>query len=177
MWYMVPDFAPRHLAALCVPRINHNKPSAILNSEPPVLIDANFSTLWCEGTGWSAEAVFAILNSTWGELCMEALATTLGGGALKLEATHLRQVPIPAFSHSQKQSLRVLVCQVLKSRCPSVEFQRRRFEVDEIVASALSRRRVSRGETRMFVDKLSAIIHSLRAKRRRTLAQQLLPNE
>jgi hypothetical protein len=167
MWYMVPDFSPRHMAALCVPRIIHDEPSAILNSEPPVLIDANFSTLWCEGNGWSAEAVFAILNSTWGELCMEALAATLGGGALKLEATHLRQLPVPSFSESQKQSLRIFVCELLEAHCPSTEFRQHRVRIDQMVVSALARRKVSKREARVSVDKLVAIIRSLRAKRRR----------
>ena len=36
---------------------------------------------------------------------MEALGTALGGGALKLEATHLRQIPAPVFSHVAKAQL------------------------------------------------------------------------
>jgi hypothetical protein len=167
MWYMVPDFSPRHLPALCVPRIIHDEPSAILNSEPPVLIDANFSTLWCEGNGWSAEAVFAILNSTWGELCMEALGATLGGGALKLEATHLRQLPVPSFSDSQKQSLRIFACELLEAHCPSTGFRQHRGRIDQMVVSALARRKISKREVKVSVDKLAAIIRSLRAKRRR----------
>ena len=167
MWYMVPDLAPRHLPSLCVPRIIHDEPNAILNADPPVLIDANFSTLWCEGDTWTAESVFAILNSTWGELCMEALGATLGGGALKLEATHLRQLPIPAFSGSAKESLRSLVREALDSECTLSELRHHRTKIDRVVLSALAQRKVSVTEVKAIVEKLAGIIHSLRAKRRR----------
>jgi len=167
MWYMVPDLAPRHLPSLCVPRIIHDEPNAILNADPPVLIDANFSTLWCEGDTWTAESVFAILNSTWGELCMEALGATLGGGALKLEATHLRQLPIPAFSGSEKESLRSLVREALDLERTMSELRHHRTKIDRVVLSALAQRKVSVTEVKAIVEKLGGIIHSLRAKRRR----------
>ena len=167
MWYMLPDFAPRHFPSLCVPRIIHDEPNAILNAEPPVLIDANFSTLWCEGDAWSAESVFAILNSTWGELCMEALGSTLGGGALKLEATHLRQLPTPAFSGLEKERLRSLVSEFLDSKCTRSEFRHYRAKIDRVVVSALNQREVSASEAKATVEKLAGIVRSLRAKRRR----------
>lgn len=177
MWYMVPDLARRHLPALCVPRIIHDEPNAILNAEPPVLIDANFSTLWCESDAWSADNVFAILNSTWGELCMEALGSTLGGGALKLEATHLRQLPIPAFSGSEKESLRGLVREILDSEITVGEFRNHREKIDRIVFSALAQRKISVGETKAIVEKLARIVRSLRNKRRRHHKPGALDNE
>lgn len=167
MWYMVPDLAPRHLPSLCVPRIIHDEPNAILNAEPPVLIDANFSTLWCEGDTWNSESVFAVLNSTWGELCMEALGSTLGGGALKLEATHLRQFPIPAFSAVERESLRSLVRETLDSKCTVSESRHHRAEIDRVVISALTQRKVAVSEAKATVEKLSGIVRLLRAKRRR----------
>jgi hypothetical protein len=36
---------------------------------------------------------------------MEAVGTTLGGGALKVEATHLRRMPIPALPDALKNEL------------------------------------------------------------------------
>lgn len=167
MWYMVPDFAPRHIPSLCVPRIINDVPNAILNAEPPVLIDANFSTLWCEGGAWNAEDVFAILNSTWGELCMESLGATLGGGALKLEATHLRQLPIPALSGSEKENLRRHVREALDSECLLNDFRYHRAKIDWIVVSALAQRKVSVSEAKAYVEELELLIRSLRAKRRR----------
>ena len=47
-WYMLPAFTARHLPAIFTPRINHGTPAVALNTQPPILIDANFSTLWAE---------------------------------------------------------------------------------------------------------------------------------
>lgn len=174
MWYMVPDLAPRHLPSLCVPRIIHDKPTAILNSESPVLIDANFSTLWCEDDQWDSKVVFAVLNSTWGELCMESLGATLGGGALKLEATHLRQLPIPALSGSEKERLRSIVREALDSGCLVNEFRYCRDKIDRIIVAALAQRRVSVSEVNAYTEKLEAIVRSLRAKRRRVYTRMPL---
>lgn len=168
MWYMIPDFAPRHFATLCVPRIIHDEPRVVLNSEPPVLLDANFSTLWCEGSEWSSEAVFAVLNSTWGELCMEALGATLGGGALKLEAAHLRQLPIPTFSGAQKEKIRCLVREALDGGLAAGAYERYRAKIDQVILSALAERKLSTAEAKASVQDLSGIVLALRSKRRRT---------
>ncbi len=168
MWYMVPDFAPRHTASVCVPRIIHDEPSAVLNSDPPVLIDANFSTLWCENGVWTAEIIFAVLNSTWGALCMEALGAILGGGALKLEATHLRQFPLPILSDSAKRCLTSLARKTLNLTYDMASLRHHRLQIDQVVVSALAQRRMSLGDTKAAVEKLAGLIHSLRAKRRRS---------
>ena len=104
-WYMLPDFTPRHLPAAFVPRINHGLPWVEVNLDPPVLVDANFSTFWAPEKGWTRHALKALLNSIWCRAAMEALGTPLGGGALKLEATHLRCIPVPALSDSEKAEL------------------------------------------------------------------------
>ena len=104
-WYMLPDFAPRHRPALFLPRIIHDEPRVCLNAKPPVLVDANFSTFWSDDADWHPHAAFALLNSAWVRLCMEALGSTLGGGALKLEATHLRRLPLPPLSHDDLAEL------------------------------------------------------------------------
>ena len=94
-WYMLPTFARRHRPDAFVPRINQGVPLVEENDTPPVLIDANFSTLWGDLPAWTGPALCALFNSSWGRACMEALGTPLGGGALKLEATQLKQLPIP----------------------------------------------------------------------------------
>lgn len=104
-WYMLPDFAPRHLPAVFVPRVNHGRPWAESNFDPPILIDANFSTLWSTEETWTRFALKAMLNSIWCHALMEALGTPLGGGALKLEASHLRQMPIPKLSETAREAL------------------------------------------------------------------------
>lgn len=104
-WYMLPDFATRHLPAAFVARINHSVPWVETNCDPPLLIDANFSTFWAPEGGWTRYALKALLNSVWCRAFMEALGTPLGGGALKLEATHLRQMLVPRLTDGAKAAL------------------------------------------------------------------------
>jgi N-6 DNA Methylase len=96
-WYMLPPFARRHRPDAFVPRVNQRIPWVEINDDPPVLIDANFSTIWGERPHWTRFALRALLNTLWCRACMEALGTPLGGGALKLEATQLRSLPIPSL--------------------------------------------------------------------------------
>lgn len=104
-WYMLPDFTPRHIPAAFVPRINDGVPWVECNRDPVLLIDANFSTFWAPDGDWPRYALKALLNSTWCRAFMEAIGTPLGGGALKLEATHLRHVPVPVLSAAAKRDL------------------------------------------------------------------------
>ena len=62
------------------------------------MIDANFSTLWIEAsteTSLARAALLALLSSAWAAAVFESTGTVMGGGALKLEATHLRRVLLP----------------------------------------------------------------------------------
>lgn len=104
-WYMLPDFTSRHLPAAFVPRINDGVPWVECNRDPALLIDANFSTFWAPNGEWPRHALKALLNSTWCRAFMEAIGTPLGGGALKLEATHLRHLPVPVLSVAAKRDL------------------------------------------------------------------------
>ena len=130
-WYMLPDFAPRHLPAVFVARINHGLPWVETNLDPPVLIDANFSTFWPVQGGWTYHALKALLNSVWCRAFMEASGTPFGGGALKLEATHLRQMAIPILSDAAKRELSKAGMELTKN---AAEIQRR---VDAIILDAL----------------------------------------
>ncbi len=104
-WYMLPEFAPRHVPAAFAPRINHGVAWVESNRDPAILIDANFATFWVPQGGWTRHALKALLDSAWCRAFMEALGTPFGGGALKLEATHLRHIPIPVLSASARQEL------------------------------------------------------------------------
>ena len=104
-WYMLPDFAPRHLPTVFVPRINQGTPQVECNIHPPLIIDANFSTFWALEDGWSPFAMKALLNSVWCRAYMETAGTPLGGGALKLEATHLKQMPVPQLTDDARAAL------------------------------------------------------------------------
>jgi hypothetical protein len=104
-WYMLPDFAPRHLPQAFVPRVISGEPRTERNFSDPIIIDANFSTIWSLDGQWSGGALKALFNSIWCIAYMESLGTPLGGGALKLEAAHLRQLRIPVFTAEQRAKL------------------------------------------------------------------------
>jgi hypothetical protein len=101
------------------------------NVEPRILIDANFSTFWAPSNNWSAPALKALLNSTWCQLVMESLGTPMGGGALKLEAAHLRKLPIPALSETEKEKLHIEGLQLRRAS------EKTRERIDKIVFEAL----------------------------------------
>lgn len=97
-WYQLPPMTPRHQPELLVARINHGHPRFIANPGA-ALVDANFSTLWRDGESGPADqsAMLALLNSSWTQAVLESSATVLGGGALKVEATQLRRLPVPVL--------------------------------------------------------------------------------
>jgi hypothetical protein len=116
-WYMLPKFVRRHLPDLLIPRVNYRHPKSILNAPEKVLIDANFSTLWLnDGATIKPQALLAFLKSSWAIAAMELSATVLGGGALKLEAAHIRHLPIPKLSGSDWAKLSTLGEQLVSRR-------------------------------------------------------------
>ena len=105
-WYMLPDFAPRHRPDLLMARVNHGSPKAFLNESRAALVDANFSTVWCEsGVLIDVYACLAVMNSTWFQAALELVASVMGWGALKVEASHLRQVPVPRMDERLRAAL------------------------------------------------------------------------
>jgi hypothetical protein len=57
------------------------------------------------GSTTSPELLVAYLNSTLAAALFEHLGSVMGGGALKVEATHLSSFPVPAFSPEQAAML------------------------------------------------------------------------
>jgi hypothetical protein len=131
-WYHLPEFAARHSPDILVPRINHRKIRFRLNSIPHTLVDANFSTLWLGKRSFlDLYSLFALLNSEWCLLICELQASILGGGALKLEATHIRRVLFPQLSLSEVRRLRLLGLELHRSPNAKV-----RQKIDAIVFAA-----------------------------------------
>ena len=116
-WYMIPPLTQRHCPELFVPRVNGQTPKTRLNAEPPIAIDANFSTIWISNKipGHDKYSILALLNSTWCVVAMEEYGTVMGGGALKLEATHIKRIPIPTLSVVGIQQLSVIGKKLLKT--------------------------------------------------------------
>lgn len=92
-WYMLPALANRHLPQLSIPRVNYKSTRCTMIADG-VVVDANFSTLWTENKQ-DAFAMFGLLNSSWVQAYFESIATVMGGGALKVEATHIRRLLLP----------------------------------------------------------------------------------
>jgi hypothetical protein len=129
-WYMLPDFAPRHQPDLLMPRVNGGTPKAWLVADRSVLVDANFATLRVNGSGLDAYALLALLNSAWCRAVLEYGASVMGGGALKVEAAHLRRLPIPKLSAAEWHRLAAL------GRCLEDD-SKRIGDIDRLVTSAL----------------------------------------
>ena len=127
-WYMLPDLMPRHRPAAFLPRIVHDVPRTYANSDPAFLVDANFSTLWSDQSAWTPLLLSTFLSSVWCRALMEATGTRLGGGALKLEASHLRQLPLPLLDRDTFTHLAAAA----ELRAPS-----RQTTVDRVVLGAL----------------------------------------
>lgn len=133
-WYMLPDFAARHTPDVMIARVNSSTPKAYLNKSRECLIDANFSTLWTLATSqWSAPALLAFMNCSWAQALIELSGAVMGGGALKVEATHLRRLPIPSLGKERLEKLSTLGERLAQGE----DSQKVIALIDDIVAQAL----------------------------------------
>lgn len=132
-WYQLPEFAPRHRPSLFLARVCGGPPRTYLNRSS-VVVDANFSGLWpTEPDALPAEAMLALLNSSWVWANLEVTCTVLGGGALKVEATDLRHLALPNLSAEDIDRLVQLGDAMM--RHPSDQLA---LAIDEIVARSAS---------------------------------------
>ena len=93
---MLPILTNRHTPQLCISRVNYKNARCFLIADEGIVVDANFSTLWtATGDKQQVYAMFALLNSTWTQSYLETIATVMGGGALKVEASHIRKLLLP----------------------------------------------------------------------------------
>lgn len=107
-WYTLPPLAPRHTPALLIPRVNSSIPRTYA-SGLGLVVDANFSTIWLKSNSkFTAPALLALLNSSWAVANMELTGSVMGGGALKLEATHLKKISLPNMDTTQIRKLHAL---------------------------------------------------------------------
>ena len=136
-WYMIPQLTKRHQPELFVPRVNGQLPKTRLNKIEPVVIDANFSSLWVTETkkGLNKHSALALLNSTWCVVAMEEYGTVMGGGALKLEATHIKKIPIPKFDPKSIKRLTDLGTELSRA---SKSHDSIIYRIDSVVTESLS---------------------------------------
>jgi hypothetical protein len=170
-WYMLPNFVRRHLPDLFIARVNHLSPEVTTNRQPPVLIDANFTTLWADDDRWTSDSVVAVLSSTWARACMEALGTPMGGGALKLEATQIRRLPLPRFTRGDNSKLASLG-QLLRRDPPEAPALIGR--IDDLLAGALYRVQAEDPTVLRLTERLKRYCQAAQASRqvRRGVSQE-----
>jgi hypothetical protein len=103
-WYMLPDFKPRHLPDVFMPRVCAGRPIAYLNNKRSLLIDANFITFRC-AEQFPPEALVALLNTAWSWAALEKAGVVLGGGALKLEGAIIERLQFPVLDEGKIAAL------------------------------------------------------------------------
>ena len=139
-WYHLPSFTSRHEPDLFVARVNAGAPRSYLNGHccghERRIIDANFSTIWSDPEvtgGPSVFALMALLSSTWTSAMLESLGTVLGGGALKLEATHLRRLLLPKINSDEEACLGLLGREIGRQGVSADTV----YEVDQLVGQIM----------------------------------------
>ena len=129
--------ADRHLPNLCMTRVSANKAECLYiqqSTETPIAIDANMVTLWGRAER-NILIVFALLNSTWSKLSLELTCTVMGGGALKVEASHLKKLLLPKLPQDKLDMLeRVGETLILEGKMT----QNVQDIIDDIVVSAFA---------------------------------------
>ena len=160
-WYMLPEFKNRHTPNAFVPRINHDLPWTEANVATSALIDANFSTFWCTDNSWCSYSLKALLNSSWCRVYMEAVGTPFGGGALKLEATHLKQLIVPKLSSEEISLLGQLGKKLYKENGSVIS------EIDRIIFSRLLKNVASQRSITNIVNTVASTAYELSTSRKR----------
>ena len=134
-WYMLPPLKERHVPNLCISRVCGESPETIFVKQSPekeIIVDANFITLWNPDYHAQMRA-FVLLNSTWAKLFLEVTGTAMGGGALKIEASHVRKIVFPRIENERKKELENIGKKILKNRIIESKLQK---QIDEIVISS-----------------------------------------
>lgn len=125
-WYMLPKLQRRHEPELCISRLCGKAVECLYvhnDDQNHIVVDANFITLWNQNKE-NKLYMFALLNSTWFKCYMELIGTRMGGGALKIEASHIKQVLFPKLTADIRDELSKLGSQLLNDDCNFDEIRR-----------------------------------------------------
>lgn len=134
-WYVLPRFTQRHIPNLCLTRLSYREIECLYveqSPDNPIAVDANLVTLW-GNSEQNVRVALAVLNSTWAKLYIELICTTLGGGALKVEASHLRNLRFPKLSEENVSRLKKIGDQIVMNGKMTPNIQQ---EIDEVVFSS-----------------------------------------
>lgn len=138
-WYMLPKLQKRHEPELCISRLCGKSVECLYvhdGDQNNIVVDANFITLW-NLNKTSNLHMFALLNSTWFKCYMELIGTRMGGGALKIEASHIKQVLFPKLTAEILNELSELGNQLLNDEC---DFDEIRHAIDKLVFKSYEQR-------------------------------------
>jgi len=115
-WYQVP-IQHRHHGRIIIPRVVSGCIRALLVRKPEsILIDANFTTFNSKPDAVDAKRMWVWFNSnTFRALC-ELNGVPLGGGALKLEAELLSQIPVPRAVMEKDETVFNTASRMLEAR-------------------------------------------------------------
>ncbi|MGI6662655.1 MAG: Eco57I restriction-modification methylase domain-containing protein [Bacillota bacterium] len=154
-WFMLPELARRHLPQLCISRVNHRNIKCFLVPQREVVVDANFSTLWMDVLDETkVYAMFALMNSLLIHAYLETIATIMGGGALKVEASHIRRLLVPFPTGETVSSLARLGKHLAESG--SSEHASAKLEIDRLVI----RFATGRSESEIQYERLQSFLLS-----------------
>lgn len=150
-WYMLPKLQKRHEPELCISRLCGKAVECLYvhnENQNHIVVDANFITLWNQKKE-NNMCMFALLNSTWFKCYMELIGARMGGGALKIEASHIKQVLFPKLTTDIMDELSMLGSQLLNDDC---DFNKIRRSIDILLF-----RRYGKGEDEI-IDKLTSLL-------------------
>ena len=151
-WFRLPKMSNRHLPNLCLTRVSANTTECLYvqqSTERPIAIDANMVTLWSKSKR-SILIAFALLNSTWSRLSLELICTVMGGGALKVEASHLRKLLLPKLTKDKLDALeKIGLLLVAEGKMT----QREQKRIDNIVASTFGDNTVTARMQQLLIQK------------------------
>lgn len=131
-WYQLPELADRHRPELALGRVCGSAPRTYLLPGRTIVLDANFSSLWrSTSDALDPYAMLALLNSTLTVATLEAVGNVLGGGALKLEAAHLRRVGLYRPGAAQ----RIRLAELGRRLCADADHGAVLGEIDDLIAA------------------------------------------
>lgn len=133
-WFRLPQMAQRHLPNLCLTRVSARIPECLYVrqcTDTPIAIDANMVTLWSKDER-AVRIMMAMLNSTWSKLSLELICTVMGGGALKIEASHLKKILLPKLPNAKLDALEEAGVNLITAGDMTEEIQN---QIDKIIVS------------------------------------------
>ncbi|HEX3649747.1 MAG TPA: hypothetical protein VHV49_15085, partial [Pseudonocardiaceae bacterium] len=133
-WYQLPELADRHRPELALGRVCGGAPRTYLLPGRNIVLDANFSSFWrSTSDALDPHAMLALMNSTLTVATLESVGNVLGGGALKLEAAHLRRVALYRPDAAQ----RIRLAELGRLLCTDTDHRAVLAQIDDLVAAAV----------------------------------------